>query len=539
MVHGPRSRVLWSAVVSALFGACVTTTHTDTPPANAHATNETAGTSASAPTEPSPRAEEAGAEAAASAPSAEPTSPKPKADDGKKRITSVGYLTWIRKKPEIKEGDYLGYVRAGSSIALKSDKVIRGTGCSGGFYEVEPRGYVCRDRTVSDAPRPAWKEAAEASRGTPNATFPYRYAFSNGAPMYNRVPTRAEQERFEKYLGKPGTFGKLPKTLRSHEELAVAESIDAKDALPGFLKDGGSAREAPFDLVEQTIPHGSMLSFTKSFEAEGRTWLLSADHTIVPADRVRPFRPSAFKGADLSKGEAKLPLAFMRVKARPKYEKRGDTMVATGEAWGVRTWVELTGSSSEVGKKRYLETRERGEGGPLYVEEDDATVIDAEAKLPHGIKEGQKWFLVRITNGTMVAYDGLTPVYATLISPGAGGVPVPGRDPVKDSTTPLGVYTITFKDRAATMSPEKGKDRTFWIADVPHTQYFNPPFALHAAYWHERFGEMVSAGCVNLSPIDAERLFGWSDPQVPDEWQGATGAGAKENGVASAVVVRR
>ncbi|NUO50068.1 MAG: hypothetical protein HOV80_14530, partial [Polyangiaceae bacterium] len=83
--------------------------------------------------------------------------------------------------------------------------------------------------------------------------------------MYNRVPTKAEQERFEKYLGKPGTVGKLPKTLRSHEELAVAETIGAKDALPGFLKDGGSAREAPFDLVEQTIPHGSMLSFTKSF----------------------------------------------------------------------------------------------------------------------------------------------------------------------------------------------------------------------------------------------------------------------------------
>ena len=47
------------------------------------------------------------------------------------------------------------------------------------------------------------------------------------------------------------------------------------------------------------------------------------------------------------------------------------------------------------------------------------------------------------------------------------------------------------------------------------------------------------AGCVNVSPADAESLFGWSDPPVPEEWQGATGAGAPENGRVTAIVVRR
>ena len=509
------------------------------PPAAAPPTaaNEPAVVRTEAITTEDAPAEAAGAEAIASSSGAEAPPPVP-ADDGKPRIVSVGYLTWIRKRPEVKEGDFLGYVRAGNAIALRSEEMVRGSGCPGGFYQVEPRGYVCKDRTVTTAPREAWMAAARAARGGPG-TFPYRYAFSNGAPMYNRVPTPKEQERFEKYLGKPGTHAKLPKTLRSHEELAVAETIPAKDALPDFLRGKGSAREAPFDLVEQTIPLGSMLSFTRAFEAEGRTWLLSADHTIVPADRVRPFKPSTFRGVDLQKGEAKLPLAFMRVKARPKHAKAGEAMRPTGESWAVRTWVELSGTSEMVGGKRWFQTREQGDAGPLYVAEDDATVITAETDLPHGLQPKQKWFMVRITNGTLVAYDGLVPTYATLVSPGVGGVPVPGRDPVKDSTTPIGTFSITFKDRAATMSPEKGKDRAFWIADVPFTQYFNPPFALHAAYWHERFGELVSAGCVNLSPIDAERMFQWSDPQVPAEWQGATGAGAKENGLASAVVVRR
>ncbi len=161
------------------------------------------------------------------------------------------------------------------------------------------------------------------------------------------------------------------------------------------------------------------------------------------------------------------------------------------------------------------------------------------SKIAPGVKEGQKWFSIRLTQGTLVAYDGLEPVYATLVSPGAGGVPQAGQDLVKMSTTPTGTFYVTFKDKAATMSPESGKNRKFWIADVPHTMYFHPPFALHAAYWHERFGDYTSAGCVNLSPLDAEKLFGWADPQVPPGWQGASGAGASDNGPTTAVVIRR
>ena len=53
---------------------------------------------------------------------------------------------------------------------------------------------------------------------------------------------------------------------------------------------------------------------------------------------------------------------------------------------------------------------------------------------------------------------------------------------------------VVWKDWFATLSPDAGPPRTFWISDVPYTQYFSGPFALHAAYWHEDFGEMKSAG---------------------------------------------
>jgi lipoprotein-anchoring transpeptidase ErfK/SrfK len=443
----------------------------------------------------------------------------------------------------VKEGDFLGYVRAGTRVRLKSKTLRQGSGCPRGFYEVEPRGFVCADRTVAIDPeqnkdRALFLEVAKETRAT-DAAFPYQYAFSNGAPMYNRVPTPNEQKRFERFLGPAHSPPKLPKSLRSHQELAANEAIPAGDKLPNFLSAGGATRNAPFDLVERTIPLGSMLSFTKTFEAEGRTWLLSTDHTIVPADRTRPFRPSEFRGVDLRGSSTTLPLAWIRKSAKPQYILRGDRIEKLTTQFAVRTSIELTGKRVEDAGLTYLETRASLNDAPIYLQERDATVVDVVKKRPFGVKEDQKWFIVSITNGTLTAYEGMTPIFTTLISPGVGGVPVPGRDPVKDSTTPLGTYTITFKDKAATMSPEKGDDRNFWIADVPHTQYFNPPFALHAAYWHERFGELVSAGCVNLSPLDAQTLFHWSDPQVPEGWQGVTGAGAPENGPTTAVVITR
>jgi lipoprotein-anchoring transpeptidase ErfK/SrfK len=455
----------------------------------------------------------------------------------KRRIYSVGQTTWIRPRAEVKEGAFLGYLRTGSSMAVISDERVPGVGCPKGFWRVEPRGYVCHDRTVSEAPPESFRLAADATRGKAGP-FPYGYAISNGTPMYNRVPNSSEQARYERWLGAPGSRVQLPLTLRSHEELASERRIEATHPIPSFLVNGGSARAWPFDLVEQTIPLGSMLAYTEVFEAEGRRWLLSADHTLVPADRVRPFEPSAFRGTDLGRGVS-LPIAWARSRERPLHERTTDGFTPSDEKLAVRSFVELTGQRVTEGGRVLLETKRDSSRGPLYLDERDATVVEAEAKLPTGVRPGQKWMLIRLTQGTLVAYEDLEPVYATLVSPGAGGVPRKGGDLVKDSTTPTGTYSITFKDRAATMSPEKGKNRSFWIADVPHTQYFHPPFALHAAYWHERFGDYVSAGCINASPLDAEHLFHWSDPPVPDGWQGATGAGAKENGPTSAIVVRR
>jgi hypothetical protein len=455
------------------------------------------------------------------------------------RVFSIARPTWIYPEPRRTDRP-VGSIRLGQSVSLREAAPRRGEGCSGGFVAVQPFGFVCLDAAATlDGDDRFVRSMRELAPGP--GVLPFHYALSNGAPTYRRLPSRAEWEREERFLGAPGTFGALSWGNRGHERLAEVRSLAPTGAPPSFLEAGGSAGSAhPTELVRRLIPLGSMVAYRDTFEQGGRTWLASADGTIVPADRVRPFRVSTFHGVELQ-GDLTLPLAWFRASPRPQYVRQGENgFAATGTQWEARSFVGLAEglrSSSGADGRRYLLTRARRGAEPLWAAEADATVIEARPKLPWGVAEDEKWIDVSITRGTLVAYVGLRPVFATLISPGAGGVPVPGADPVRASTTPTGVHRITYKYRWQTMSPDVGEERTFWIADVPNAQYFSPPFALHTAYWHESFGEPMSAGCINLSPVDGAWLFGWTEPRVPPEWEGA--APHALTGKGTVVVVRR
>jgi hypothetical protein len=426
--------------------------------------------------------------------------------------------------PEPKKSEkVLGYVRIGQSVRVRDRTPHPGAGCPGGFVAVEPFGWVCLDiaATLDSDDRYVRALAELAPQPGP---LPFEYALSNGTPMYRRLPSQDEWQKTERFYGRAGSHAPLSWGNRGHEMLAETRAISPNAAVPFFLADGGSASSPKArELVRREIPLGSMLAYRGVVAHEGRSFLLSADGTVVPADRVRPIRPSSFRGVELGPN-VDLPLAWIKGQPRPKYRQREDgSLVPTSQVWALRSWVALDPNARPIehGGRQFRATRERAAGATLFVAENDATVVSLPTALPWGVTENDRWILVSISAGTLVAYLGRHAAYATLISPGAGGIPQRGQDPVKQSTTPLGIYRITFKHRATTMSPEQGEHRKFWIADVPHTQYFNAPFALHAAYWHDGFGAPMSAGCINLSPIDAEWLFDWTEPHVPPEWNGA------------------
>lgn len=412
-------------------------------------------------------------------------------------VGSLTWGTWIQPGP--RAGSLpLGSIRQGGTLPLLDSEILPGNGSCPRFVKVEG-GFVCAGPRATLDMNSRWLTAGAWTEPAPGV-MPYQYALSVGTPMLTR-PLPAE-----KMLWKTGARDRPPMRgwNAGHDELAEDEPIAPNGPIPDFLKDGGQVPTPwgePKGSFFKMIPAGTMLAYTRAFEAFGETWVLSTNMSVIPARGLKRFRVSTFHGVELDKG-TQLPLAWMRKTPRPKWRKSAQGFEATGETWPVKTWVALTGREEESDKRRFLETREAG----VFLERSDATLVEARPKPPWETKGTGKWLHVRVNRGTLTAYEGPKPVFTTLISPGQ-----------KDAT-PYGRYFVESKHHFSTMSTAKGEAAGFFIADVPWTIYFKRPYAIHASYWHEDFGERKSGGCINLSPLDAHRVFQWVTPDLPQGW---------------------
>jgi hypothetical protein len=241
------------------------------------------------------------------------------------------------------------------------------------------------------------------------------------------------------------------------------------------------------------------------------TW----DKGIIPRDRVKPYPKSDFHGVAIT-DEVRLPIAFFR-REQPRYRLSADGKVEeTKDKWARHSWVAVTEESVDHEGKRYVVTKQDG----LLLDVDGVSVARRSHAIPpqiEEVKEGRRtWVDVSVLGGWLVAYEYDKPVYATLVSPGRGGVPKGDIDPLETASTPVGRFRITGKFLTATMISNASKDIIH--DEVMFTQNFTGPYALHGAYWHDEWGEKKSGGCVNLAPVDARRLFAWSEPELPAGW---------------------
>lgn len=445
----------------------------------------------------------------------------PKPEDTRPRLGSLKWSTMIWAEPFRGKGRLaVGRVRMGEDVVLRSPDLILGDGCPGRWYAIEPFGYVCNDDTVTrDFASPYWK-ALQTVRRKPGP-WPYRYAWSTGAPMYTRVPTPEEAKSAEEAYGPVHTFTSLGKWSRSHEWLVDTDpshAITATDPMPAFFADHKGIPGSPWRPDKpklRVIPAGSGFGYATSFEADGRVWLVTPDLFIIPADRAFPYKRSEFRGVVLGK-DVNLPLAWVRGDSAPKLTRTGEgVFVATGESFPYHAHVPLGGEEEKVGKVVHHKVL----GQEVWIAETRAiTVARAVTELHRSIKPDERWIEAKITAGTMTAYDGLKPLWTTLWSPGKGGVPIPGTNHVKSATTAVGVFPFEWKERVATMSPDGGAPTVFWFGDVPNIQYVRAPLAMHVAFWHDNFGYWMSAECLNVSHLDGEWLFDFTEPHLPEGW---------------------
>lgn len=116
------------------------------------------------------------------------------------------------------------------------------------------------------------------------------------------------------------------------------------------------------------------------------------------------------------------------------------------------------------------------------------------------LKQGKdRWIEINLTTQRLIAWEGAKPVRAVKISTGK-----------KKTPTIPGIFKIQSKYRINRM---KGAD--YDIDDVPYAQYYSGGYAIHGAYWHNKFGTPMSHGCINLAVDQAKWLFNWSSVSTP------------------------
>jgi L,D-transpeptidase-like protein len=472
---------------------------------------------------------------------APPTTAAPRVDEAKPapapgaRIYAKARFAWIQAQPRSSNG-WLGYLSLGGSAPLRggsveSARVTGGSGCNA-WYAIEPRGFVCDGDTASVDPDDPVVRALAADAPKTDSPWPYEYAESMGAPRYVHAPTPAEQRSTEWDLD---AHQKRITAARAGE--AVDKSLIGVDLAPAGVPMPELFAFTP--LVREARPFvapGSTVAYTRAFDNGDRAFLLAHDKALIPRDRVRPYPRSTFHGVEIG-GDVALPIAFFRRIDRPKYKKGDDgVFVKTGESWPRLAWVALTGAQETSGKQAFLATKEPG----VFVLESDASVI-RQASPPPGRPDpssgaGRRtWLDISVLDGWLVAYEGMTPVYATLIAPGRGGVPYGDRDPLETASTPTGTFRVDGKFVTATMV--SSTNDMIVHTEVQFVQNFHGPHALHGAYWHDAWGEQKSGGCINLAPIDAKHVFEWSEPAMPAGWYGIRSV--PEAGAATVVSVHK
>lgn len=378
------------------------------------------------------------------------------------KLGSIADITPVYDRPG-PDGKQIGYLHAGAKVA-RAVKPYSREDCAGGWYPIRPRGFVCVGPTATlDLSHPTL--AAMSLEPKLDQTLPYVYAsVLKDTPLYARDPKLKDAVR---------EIGKLPR----RSGLAIVGSWEAKD------------------------PHG-----------QRRRLAMTTNGHFVKAVDLEPARPSSFHGVELD-ATHQLPIAFVVKRGVHEWRLDKDGEAEKLARLDYHALVPLTGHFHTLGPNRYWTVR-----GDRFVRYRDVTVIRRRSVFPSFATVHRKWLDVSIVTGTLVAYEGKKPVFATLVSVGRDRL----GDPKTSESTARGDFQITGKHITGTgLNPQSLADN-IEIFDAPWVLELSSGQMILGAYWHNRFGIEHGPGNLELSPSDAAHIWRWTEPHVPEGWHGVT-----------------
>jgi L,D-transpeptidase catalytic domain len=404
----------------------------------------------------------------------------------------------------------VGYLRRGATLRAREGE--RGNGCDTLWHAVFGGGYVCAGRgfLLGDTPQ-GFPSAAPPLLYDP---LPYRYAKAQQAdtPVFFRAPTKLEERELGAKLSQARGQNTLPQLASQARPVVPAGRGVAlpKSPLPPPVV-------LP-EVVRMLLQPGFYISLDRREPSDESGFLRTVRGDFVRDSGERSVVPGSLRGVALS-GERSGPLALITRAKVASYTRDAlsGELVRSGEFSPLEA-VEPAGELIRSGKRSYAVLRDG------RIVQDDALRLLPAIERPAIVPKHARWIAISLSTQALIAFDGETPVYATLVSSGK-----------PEHETPTGLFRIASKHVSATMDGEAGNDEAYSIEDVPWVMYFSGSIALHGAFWHERFGRTRSHGCVNLAPLDARWLFDWTEPALPYGFHGVE-ASAERPGTIVAVL---
>ncbi len=236
----------------------------------------------------------------------------------------------------------------------------------------------------------------------------------------------------------------------------------------------------------------------KTVDIDGVRYVYTSVGLVAATDLYRHW-PSTFAGIDL-------------VKSPPQSWPFAWVIAAKGKTVVARATADKKGAEAGTFAHREIVPVLEEVAGFVRVAEGKwipRTSVRIARKRPRPAVEAAhpKWIDLDRDEQVMVAYDGETPVFATLFSSGR-----------RKKDTPPALYRIRSKTAVTKMAAEEREAAHYEVSEVPWATRFRSGLYFHAAYWHDQFGTAKSHGCVNLSPIDAKWVYDWTEPVMPVGW---------------------
>lgn len=278
-----------------------------------------------------------------------------------------------------------------------------------------------------------------------------------------------------------------------------------------FVGSDGSFAYDDLRIADVGAPHsqlepGFAVALIGEQVIDGYAYGLTNHQLWVPMRDLLPVSASRFVGSEVPAGVTSVPFGWVYVETAVVRDKP-------------------TPGARVVGKlerhERVEVLAEEGTFARYYRVGPDRWVSTSDVRRPTlaapptevDLAADERWIDVDLDTQTLVAYEGARPVFATLVSTGKG------RQGTANAT-PKGVHRVWVKLLSSDMDnlEDENANRYYRMEDVPYVQYFSKGVGLHGAFWHRSFGRVRSHGCVNLAPLDAERLFWWAGPRLPAGW---------------------